>query len=89
MSIDKLLHEYYEKVIEGDEVKWVVLPKEMGWNKHKKYYYAGDDLYIIKDENIDRILFIRAKSLKEADGIIFKKIQENISKMLKSFREDL
>lgn len=89
MSIDELLHEYYEKVIEGDEIKWSTPPKEMGWTNHQKYYYAEDDLYLIKDEIIDRILFIRAKSLKEVTDTMTKKLKGNILKIFKSFKEDL
>lgn len=89
MNIDKLLHEYYEKVIEGDEVKWITPPKEVSLGEQHKYYYAGDELYLIQDATTGRIFFSKAKSLEEAKDNIIKQLEKKISEALKVFKKDL
>lgn len=89
MSIDELLHEYYEKVIEGDEIKWANPPKEVSLGEQHKYYYAGDELYLIQNATTGRIFFSKAKSLEEAKYNIIKQLDKKIYEALKVLKKDL
>lgn len=63
--IDLALHEVFV-AIKDRQIKWQDF-RDVGIEEYYcDYYYAEDELYVIRDRIFDSIMFVKAKSPKEA-----------------------
>ena len=64
---DNIAHKFYEIFVKGKSIKWNEFPTESRCGcGYYDYYYAGDELYLVRDRIIGEIYFVKAKSPKEA-----------------------
>ncbi len=62
-NIDKQFHEIYEYF---DRIRWESFPSFGIEDYYHGWYYAGEQLFIIRDAMMDSFIFVRAENIKEA-----------------------
>lgn len=81
--IDLALHEVFV-AIKDRQIKWQDF-RNVGIEEYYfDYYYAEDELYVIRDRIFDRIEFVKAKSPKEA----YKKWRDQIEAVASAMSYD-
>lgn len=64
---DNIAHKFYEIFVKGKSIKWNEFPTESRCGcGYYDYYYAEDELYLVRDRIIGEIFLVKAKSPKEA-----------------------
>lgn len=61
--LDKNIHNFYEDI---ENIRWLDFKVAGLDNKFLDYYYAEDELYIIRDRVTKGMWFVEARSPKEA-----------------------